>query len=100
MKYKSPIEVTSPKGKVKNLKILFDGGDKSYSLAKLKWNNKDCHAIRWNVSANEWSNSHKRKELKECIGMPSSRGYSTWFILPTDFETLIPLLTTDLNNKK
>lgn len=97
MIYKKPIEVISPKGKVKDIKILFDGGDESFSLAKLKWNGKYCHAIRWNVSANEWTNSQKRNELIECLGMPSSRGHSTWFILPSEFDILIPQLTTNLN---
>jgi len=82
--FTKPQEVTSPRDLVKILKIVYSGGAHSYSIAKLEWNKKECYGIRWNVSIREL-----QRNSKKCIGNPSSRGFPTWFILPTDFYTFI-----------
>ncbi len=38
--------------------------------------------IRWNVSEKEWDDRRKYEDGMVCVGMPQSRGYSVWFILP------------------
>ena len=85
MKYKDPNNVRTPKDIIKDVKIIYDGGEESFSLAKIKWKNKEVTGIRWNVALREWNDQNKVKGIKECVGFPSSRGYSTWFILPEDF---------------
>jgi hypothetical protein len=84
MKYKKPNKIYSPKDIIKNVKVIFDGGEKSFSLAKLNWNGREVTGIRWNIGLREWNDQNKIKEIKDCVGVPSSRGYSTWFVLPEE----------------
>jgi len=81
MKYTKPENVKSPRGFVEIIRILCDKGDKSYSVAELIWCGKSRYGIRWNVSVNELKDKSKQESNKTCIGMPSSRGYSTWFVI-------------------
>ena len=71
---------------------MIDNGE--YSLAKVNWNNKEELGIRWNVTIRD-------KELqnfdKVCTGLPQSRGYPTWFILPNYQEDLIKELEKQMN---
>jgi len=34
----------------------------------------------------EWDDTDKVSGKKECLGMPVSRGYPTWFILPNNIS--------------
>jgi hypothetical protein len=83
--------VISPRDCISNIRVIFDGGDGSltsrgaYSIAQLDWKGKNCYAIRWNVAHREWNDPEKISGKKTCVGMPSSRGYPVWFILPDDF---------------
>lgn len=86
MKYTKPENVKSPQNSLEVLRILCDKGEELYSIAELKWNGQKCYGIRWNVSQNEWNDKSKQQEIKTCIGMPSSRGHSTWFILPEEMN--------------
>lgn len=89
MKYYKPLQVVSPKEYLKVIKIICDYGEKSYSIAELDWDGKICYGIRWNIARNEWNDEEKKNENKKCIGMPSSRGYPVWFILPDNFNKFI-----------
>ena len=83
MKYIKPEDVKSPRSYVKTIKPLYDGGCEGFSIAILENINGDYHVgMRWNISENEWVDKLKIKEEKYCLGMPQSRGYSVWFILP------------------
>ncbi len=82
MKYKDPNKVISPKDTIKKVKVIYDGGDSSVSIAKIKWGKDEVIGIRWNVGMREWNNPDKKSGTKTCVGVPSSRGYPTWFILP------------------
>lgn len=86
MKYKDPNKILSPQDAVENLQVIYDGGDSSVSIAKIKWYEKEkkVTGIRWNIGMRE-QNDIDKKNGKECVGFPSSRGYPTWFILPDDF---------------
>lgn len=83
MKYKDPKKVCSPKDAVSDLDVIYDGGDSSVSVAKLKWYGDQKTGIRWNVGMREW-NDPSKKAGKECVGVPSSRGYPTWFVIPDE----------------
>ena len=80
MNYIDPITVLTPKGKIRDLHIIHDGGENSWSLARMKWDSTPTIAMRWNGgSANG----------KHSIGNPHSRGYPTWFVLPEEIGSAI-----------
>jgi hypothetical protein len=83
--------VTSPRDCVSNIRVIYDGGDGSlpgsfpFSLARLDWDGTPSYAMRWNVAQREWDDPDKISLSKVCAGMPTSRGYAVWFILPDAF---------------
>lgn len=96
MKYNHPKQVRSPRGYAKNITPLYDGGEEGCSIAILE----DCNGnhnigIRWNVSEKEWDDSRKTEEGMICVGMPQSRGYSVWFILPDTAWKFVPQMIKD-----
>lgn len=83
IKYINPADVISPKDLISNVEVLFDGGNESFSMARLTWYGTDgCYAMRWNVSNRELDNEQKANGNIPCIGLPQSHGHPTWFILP------------------
>lgn len=96
MKYNKPKEVKSPHSYVKTIKPLYDGGCWGFSIAILENINGECNVgTRWNISENEWEDQRKIKEEKYCVGMPQSRGYSVWFILPYSYWKYVPQMIKD-----
>ena len=103
MNYNHPNQVRSPRGYAKKITPLYDGGEEGFSIAILE----DCNGnhnigIRWNVSEKEWDDSRKTEEGMLCVGMPQSRGYSVWFIMPDTSWKYVPQMIKDemaLNNK-
>ena len=96
MNYNHPDQVRSPKGYVNHIKLLYDGGEEGYSIAIIE----DCDGnknigIRWNVSEKEWDDIRKTKNGMVCVGMPQSRGYSVWFLLPPSFWPFVPQIIKD-----
>ena len=84
MNYRKPENVLSPKDAIQQVEVIYDGGEDSISVAKIKWNDNEVTGLRWNVSMREWDNIEKIKG-KECLGMPTSTGHPVWFIIPKDF---------------
>lgn len=84
MKYFPPQTINSPTDYVSNVKVLYDGGDDSVSVASLEWEGQSHIAMRWNIARREWNDSDKKNNKKTCVGMPSSHGYPVWFILPDE----------------
>lgn len=90
MHYIKPVEVLSPKRYLESVEEIYDGkvdaknSEKSYSLAKVRWQGKEQLAIRWNVSERELENKEKLNGEKRCVGMPASHGYPVWFVLPQE----------------
>ena len=84
MHYTPPGTVTSPQDYVSNVQVIFDGGPDRFSVAKLDWDGQPCIAIRWNVARREWDDPDKESGKTTAVGMPSSRGYPVWFILPDE----------------
>ena len=96
MKYIKPKDVKSPRSYVKTIIPLYDGGCEGFSIAILENINGDYHVgMRWNISENEWEDQRKIKEEKYCVGMPQSRGYSVWFILPKSSWKYVPQMIKD-----
>ena len=77
MAYTNPALVTSPKGRLSNLKVLFDGGEHEWSMAKMTWEGEDRVGVRWNGGEND-----------SPLGNPQSRGIPTWFLLPAEIAEL------------
>ena len=96
MNYNHPQQVRSPRGYVKHIKPLYDGGEEGISIAILE-NSDGNHniGIRWNVSEHEWDDRRKCKEEIVCVGMPQSRGYSVWFIMPDTSWKFVPQIIMD-----
>lgn len=80
MAYIDPRMVLSPKGRVENLAVIFDGGEGSYSVARMDWDGEPRLGVRWNGGDGEG------------LGNPQSRGIATWFILP---DTIADLVTAN-----
>ena len=84
MSYMNPKMVRSPKQLVKNLEVIYDGGEDSWSLVNLEWDKKPSLGIRWNGN-------------EDSIGTPQSRGIPTWFILPKELHNEIRNIAITLN---
>lgn len=82
MNYIKPNKVVSPRDFIKNVNVLFDGGINSFSIAELEWEGGKSYGMRWNVARREWDDPEKLNGNKICMGMPTSRAYPVWFILP------------------
>jgi hypothetical protein len=80
MNYTDPRTVLSPRGAIKELEVIHDGGEHKWSLARMKWDNKPVMGMRWNGGSQNGIPS---------IGNPQSRGRPTWFVLPNEVGNLI-----------
>lgn len=104
MKYKDPRTVQSPAKKITNVDVIYDGGgihsgDTGFSIAIVTWGGQRTLAMRWNVSENEWYNQEKLNGVKECVGNPQSRGFATWFIIPTEIFDPESQITSEVIKK-
>ena len=81
MKYTDPRTILSPQDAIKEVEVLYEN-EEDVSIAKIKWNDQYVIGIRWNIAMRESDDPKKINEEVRCIGMPVSRGYPTWFILP------------------
>jgi hypothetical protein len=84
MNYTAPANVIGPQDYVSNVHVIYDGGQDSVSIARLDWEGNQVFAMRWNVARREWDDPDKASGSKVCLGMPSSRGYPVWFVLPDE----------------
>jgi hypothetical protein len=75
MSYVDPKTVLSPKGSIADIEVIYDGGENSWSLARMKWDDTPVIAMRWNGGSNDGRPS---------VGNPQSRGYPTWFVVPDE----------------
>src|ERR1700688_935563 len=83
MPFTAPEAVTSPKGSVSNLRVLLNTGEHGWSLAAMRWDDRDSLGIRWNGHADN------------PLGNPQSRGIATSFILPDELAATIRVRVGD-----
>lgn len=95
MRYIDPASVISPRDYVKHVHVIFDGGVDSFSIAEMEWDGNSVYGMRWNVAAREWSDAAKESGAAVCKGMPVSRSYPVWFVLPGAFVNWIPQIIAD-----
>ena len=81
MAYIDPRMVQSPKGRVKNLKLLADFGEGQYAVAEMLWDDQPAVGVRWNGGDSA--------AIFQGLGNPQSRGIPTWFILPEPLAKLV-----------
>jgi hypothetical protein len=85
MSYMPPAMVRSPKDRVKDLEVLYDDGENSWSMAKMKWDGEEAVGVRHNGN-------------EKHVGSPQARGIPMWFILPEPIaeaaKNLVPTLIT------
>lgn len=91
MSYTPPGLVLSPKGRVEDLNVVYDGGEESWSLAKMKWDGDKAVGIRWNGGSDD--------KRFPGIGNPQSRGVPTWFILPDEVAQVTLALVRTLKKQ-
>ena len=79
MSYIKPGKVLSPKKRVSNIRVLFDGGEGSWSAVDLEWDQEPRLGLRWNGGTNHTSR----------LGNPQSRGVPTWFTVPEELDDIV-----------
>lgn len=72
MVYVTPSQVISPQDRWELISVLCDGGSGGFSIAYGTWDGDQCFAVRWSGTSDVGSE----------LGLPQSRGYATWFMLP------------------
>lgn len=77
MSYTRPEQVRSPQDRLQELQVIHDGGEGSWSLARMKWDGENAVGIRWN--GNDSSPN----------GNPLSTGKPIWFILPEEIAGIV-----------
>ena len=82
--YHDPASVCSPKKFIKQVDVLYDGGEEGFSLAMIDWEGTEHIGIRWNVAIKEQADVNKRSGATTCDGSPSLNGVPSWFILPRE----------------
>jgi hypothetical protein len=70
MTYTKPQDVTSPREKVSNLQVIFDGGEDELAIATMSYSGNASVGMRWN------GNSAQPK------GYPTSRNQPVWLVVP------------------
>jgi hypothetical protein len=78
--YVKPENVLSPRDCVEIVKVIYE--DNAFSIADILWDDVPRIGVRWNIAQREWDDPIKASGKKECVGMPSSRGYPVWFVMP------------------
>lgn len=76
MGYIPPQDVKSPRDRLRVLRVLHDGGEWSWSVALVFWDEEYRLAFRWNGGSDDPNQPSK--------GNPQSRGLPTWTMLPND----------------
>lgn len=78
MAYIEPKAVVTPKNRVGSVNVIYNGGPGGWSMALLEFDGKEAVGIRWNGS-----------EDTSGIGNPQSRGRPTWFVVPSELDSLV-----------
>lgn len=85
MAHENPWNVKSPRDSWRMRRVLFNGGEASWSLAEGQWRTRDGWAdalgIRWN------GEDGRRK------GHPMSTGHPIWLMVPAELEGVVRAAT-------
>ena len=64
--------------------MILDQGERGISVAQIDWYEEPILVMKWNISLREWDDPKKISEEDVCLGMPVSRGYPVWFVIPEE----------------
>ena len=78
--YYDPNDVLSPKDCIEIVRIIHT--QREFSVAHILWDGIPRIGVRWNIAEREWNDPQKESGAVKSVGMPSSRGYPVWFVLP------------------
>jgi hypothetical protein len=78
MAYVNPETVLTPKNRIRSVQVLYNGGQHSWSLALVDFDDAERVGFRWNGADDETG-----------IGNPQSRGKPTWAILPPELASVV-----------
>jgi hypothetical protein len=89
--YIDPKTVTSPKSKIRSVKVLYDRGpvDYSWSIARLIYGSEERIGIRWNGD---------EKDSKK--GVPLANAHPVWFVLPKELGPAVESKVEELNGTR
>jgi hypothetical protein len=89
--YVDPETVIAPKGKVKDVRVVFNKGpvDHSWSMARLNYGGEERIGVRWN---GEEGDSKK--------GVPLAYAHPVWFILPRELADAVETKIDELRGAR
>lgn len=82
MSYVLPKDVRTPRKNVKDVHVLYDGAENSFSIAVLNWVDESGKIIE--KLALRWNGSEESPK-----GYPSAMGNPSWFIIPSKLESVL-----------
>ena len=82
--YHDPKTVADPKEFISNIRVLYDDGEKGFSLCRVSVEGVEHMAMRWNVARREYDDNTKQTGKVKCTGAPSIKGVPSWFVLPRE----------------
>lgn len=90
MGYIRPEEVTSPKGHLTLIGILDEGDQGQSALAIGLWaEKKRGHPDSRPVLLMRWNGYEDPEPGESRVGVPNSRGFATWFVVPEKYHDAI-----------
>lgn len=78
MAYVKPETVLTPRNRIHSVQVIYNGGQRSWSLALVDFDEEERIGFRWNGAEDEPG-----------IGNPQSRGKPTWAILPPELADVV-----------
>lgn len=98
MGYVRPGDVTSPKSNLTLIAVLDEGSAGQSALAIGEWReNKRGRPRSHTVLLMRWNGFDEPVDDENEVGVPSSRGYPTWFVVPEKYYEVI--LQSDILTK-
>lgn len=88
MSYVDPKTVLAPQRYISKVKVVYDGGKGSWSLARLLWEGNWVTGMRWNGSD------------EDSVGNPQSHGRPTWFMVPEQLAPAVHAQAEELSRGK
>ncbi|MDO5616725.1 MAG: hypothetical protein Q4G16_11075 [Cruoricaptor ignavus] len=84
-RYRNPKTILTPQDMISSVNVIYEDPN-GVSVAIIEWDGKRVIGMRWNIALREWDDADKISGAKESLGVPTSRSYPTWFILPNEIS--------------
>ncbi|WP_245809108.1 hypothetical protein [Acinetobacter populi] len=87
----NPYDVVTPRKNITAIHVIYDGGENSFSLAKLKWKSEETNLIEDKLGL-RWNGTKQSPK-----GFPTAMGNPSWFIVPAKLEQVLKDKAFELN---